>query len=83
MTENLDDNSHVVFPFPGSPFHVRVVDEVNPNKVRVYGPGVEPNGVRKGNPAPFTVDATEAGQAPLECTTTDQLGMYMIGFIRL
>ena len=50
------------------------MDEVNPNKVRCYGPGVETQGVRRGQPAPFTVDCSEAGQAPLEVTTTDKSG---------
>lgn len=63
-----------VLSLTGSPFKVKVVDEVNPNKVRCYGPGIEPQGVRKGQPAMFTVDATKAGYAPLEVTTTDQLG---------
>ncbi|ELU02480.1 hypothetical protein CAPTEDRAFT_100274 [Capitella teleta] len=59
---------------PGSPFRVQVVDEVNAAKVKCFGPGIEPQGVRKGQPAMFTVDATKAGFAPLEVTTTDQLG---------
>ena len=58
----------------GSPFGVHISDEVNPNKVKAYGPGLDPKGVRSGQPAQFTVDATEAGEAPLEVTTTDQLG---------
>ena len=62
----------------GSPFKVKVVDEVNPNKVKCYGPGIEPQGVRKGQPAMFTVDATTAGYAPLEVTTTDQLGRFKV-----
>jgi len=58
---------------PGSPFHVNVTDQplVNPNAVKCYGPGINPKGVRKGTPALFTVDASKAGEAPLEVVTTD------------
>ena len=58
----------------GSPFPVRIVDEVMPDKVRVYGPGVEPAGVRRGQPAVFNVDTTQAGQAELKATVTDSTG---------
>lgn len=58
----------------GSPFHVHITDQVNPSKVRCYGPGIEPKGVRKGQPGIFTVDATEAGVAPLEVVTNDARG---------
>ena len=58
----------------GSPFPVRMVDEINPNKVHCYGAGLDPKGVKAGQPAPFVVDASEAGEAPLEVTTTDQTG---------
>ena len=53
---------------------MRVLDEINPQKVRCYGAGVEPQGVRLGQPAPFAIDCSEAGQAPLEVTTTDPTG---------
>ena len=43
-------------------------------QVQCYGAGVEPKGVRAGQPAPFTVDATEAGEALLECSVTDPSG---------
>lgn len=59
---------------PGSPFTARIVDEVNPNNVRCFGPGLDPKGVRAGQPAPFTVDASDAGEAPLEVVVTDQAG---------
>ncbi|XP_053377764.1 filamin-A-like isoform X5 [Mercenaria mercenaria] len=58
----------------GSPFHVGITDVVNPNKVRCYGPGLDTKEVPAGKPATFTVDATDAGQAPLDVTYTDQLG---------
>lgn len=55
---------------PGSPFHVGVQDRVNPNNVRCYGPGLDSKNVQANKPATFTVDATEAGQAPLDATYT-------------
>ncbi|XP_033105527.1 filamin-A-like isoform X5 [Anneissia japonica] len=62
---------HVTFadtPIPGSPFKPVIRDVVDPSKVLVSGPGVNPVGVRANVPAPFQVDATKAGKAPLECT---------------
>ena len=58
----------------GSPFPVKIKDQVDPNKVQVYGDGINPSGVRSGQPATFTVDPTAAGEAPLEATTTDATG---------
>lgn len=37
-----------------------------PDKVKVYGPGVESTGVQKGKPTKFYVDNTKAGTAPLD-----------------
>lgn len=50
---------------PGSPFNIPIRDRIDPNKVRCYGPGLEPNGARAGVPATFTVDASQAGEAPV------------------
>lgn len=61
-----------VLSVTGSPFHVPIKAPVNPEKVKCYGPGLEPKGVREGAPATFTVDTTEAGEAPLEVTYTDK-----------
>ena len=58
----------------GSPFHVAIVDEVNPKNVHVYGKGVDPKGVTAHAPTDFTVDASEAGSAPLDVTTIDARG---------
>ena len=70
----VDDISKMYPFYSGSPFKVRVVDEINPQNVRCFGPGLDPKGVRAGQPAPFTVDASTAGDAPLDVTVTDQLG---------
>ncbi|XP_069142475.1 filamin-A-like isoform X2 [Argopecten irradians] len=61
-------------PIPGSPFNVSIKNPVNPAKVQCYGPGLDSKGVREGSPATFTVDTTEAGEAPLEVTYTDSQG---------
>ncbi|CAL1528168.1 unnamed protein product [Lymnaea stagnalis] len=60
---------------PGSPFRVDIKNPVNPAKVKVYGPGLDSAYVKAGAPAIFTVDTTEAGQAPLEVTYTDKTGV--------
>ncbi|XP_059165585.1 filamin-A-like isoform X3 [Physella acuta] len=59
---------------PGSPFRVDIKNPVNPAKVKCYGPGLDSANVRAGAPATFTVDTTEAGEAPLEVTYTDKTG---------
>lgn len=52
-------------PIPGSPFRVPVKDPVDPSKVKCSGPGLG-TGVRAHVPQTFTVDCTQAGQAPLD-----------------
>uniref|UniRef100_A0A3Q2GF54 Filamin C, gamma a (actin binding protein 280) n=1 Tax=Cyprinodon variegatus TaxID=28743 RepID=A0A3Q2GF54_CYPVA len=52
-------------PIPGSPFRVPVKDPVDPTKVKCSGPGLGA-GVRAHVPQTFTVDCTQAGQAPLD-----------------
>ncbi len=59
---------------PGSPFKVHIDDELDPNQVHCYGAGLDPKGVRAGQPATFTVDASEAGDAPLEVSVMDPQG---------
>uniref|UniRef100_A0A6Q2WZT7 Calponin-homology (CH) domain-containing protein n=1 Tax=Esox lucius TaxID=8010 RepID=A0A6Q2WZT7_ESOLU len=60
-------------PIPGSPFRVPVRDVVDPSKVRCSGPGLG-DGVRAHVPQMFTVDATQAGKAPLEVQLTGPSG---------
>lgn len=62
------------FCLEGSPFHVEIVDEIDPSRVRCYGPGVESKGVRKGQPGSFTIDASLAGPGTPEVTATDHRG---------
>ncbi|KAL3308646.1 hypothetical protein Ciccas_012818, partial [Cichlidogyrus casuarinus] len=59
---------------PGSPFQVPIKDLVDPSRVRCYGPGLEPRGARAQNPATFTVDASQAGDAPISVATTGRSG---------
>ena len=64
-------------PCPGSPFHVGIKNPVNPEKVQCYGPGLDSRQVKAGKPATFTVDTTEAGEAPLDVKFTDSTGKYI------
>ncbi|XP_062316362.1 filamin-A isoform X1 [Osmerus eperlanus] len=52
-------------PIAGSPFAVPVSDTVDSSKVRCQGPGLGSN-VRANVPQAFSVDASKAGQAPLQ-----------------
>ncbi|XP_041964970.1 filamin-C-like isoform X2 [Alosa sapidissima] len=47
---------------PNSPFRVLVGEGCHPEKVKVYGPGVEKTGLKANEPTYFTVDCSEAGQ---------------------
>lgn len=38
----------------------------HPEKVKVYGPGVEKMGLKANEPTYFTVDCSEAGQGALQ-----------------
>ncbi|XP_039436619.1 filamin-A isoform X4 [Culex pipiens pallens] len=46
---------------PGSPFKVVVTEATRPDKVKVYGPGIEHNQVQEGVPAEFYIDCGQAG----------------------
>lgn len=60
----------------GSPFAVPIKDKVDPSRVRCYGPGLGPRGARAQQPATFTVDASQAGEAPIH--VSDAGNEYMI-----
>ncbi|GFV00221.1 filamin-A [Trichonephila clavipes] len=47
---------------PGAPLRPRT----NPNRVRCYGPGIEPTGVNVGAPTMFTVETFSAGKGKVE-----------------
>ncbi|XP_043196534.1 filamin-A-like isoform X2 [Amphibalanus amphitrite] len=48
---------------PGAPLR----SKTNPDRVRCYGPGVEPSGLAVGVPTTFTVETFAAGQGKVEC----------------
>jgi filamin len=58
---------------PGSPFRVNIQESspFYPDKVKCFGPGLNPRGVRKGEKAVFSVVTNQAGIANLEVFTTD------------
>ena len=49
--------------------------DFDPDKVKAYGPGLE-NGVKPKETTHFTIDTSEAGEAPLEVSIVDDLGEY-------
>ena len=62
---------------PGSPYMAQIMPATDfyPDKVKVFGPGVE-NGINPKETTYFTVDITEAGVAPLEILIVDELGEF-------
>nr|XP_061813370.1 filamin-C-like isoform X2 [Nerophis lumbriciformis] len=50
---------------PNSPFRVQVGEGCHPDRVKVYGPGVEKTGLKANEPTYFTVDCSEAGQGDI------------------
>lgn len=62
---------------PGSPYMAQILPGTDfyPEKVKVFGPGIE-NGVNPKEKTYFTVDTTEAGDAPLEILIQDALGQF-------
>lgn len=60
----LCDNEDI----PCSPYIAQILPNTDyfPEKVDVYGAGVEPNGIQTQVPAKFTVDTRKAGSAPLD-----------------
>ncbi|XP_023620774.1 filamin-B isoform X2 [Myotis lucifugus] len=47
---------------PNSPYRVHIGQGSHPQKVKVFGPGVERSGLKANEPTHFTVDCTEAGE---------------------
>uniref|UniRef100_A0A672SP19 Filamin C n=1 Tax=Sinocyclocheilus grahami TaxID=75366 RepID=A0A672SP19_SINGR len=50
---------------PKSPIRVLVGEGCHPDKVKVFGPGVEKTGLKANEPTYFTVDCSEAGQGDI------------------
>lgn len=59
----------------GSPFSVVIKDKINPDKVNCYGRGLESGVLRQGQPAMFTIDTSNAGDAQLDVTVCSN-GIY-------
>ncbi|XP_025994672.1 filamin-A isoform X4 [Solenopsis invicta] len=55
---------------PGAPLRART----NPNRVRAYGPGIEPTGPIVGAPANFTVETFSAGKGNVDVIVDDPKG---------
>uniref|UniRef100_A0A2K5S882 Filamin B n=1 Tax=Cebus imitator TaxID=2715852 RepID=A0A2K5S882_CEBIM len=47
---------------PHSPYRVNIRQGSHPQKVKVFGPGVERSGLKANEPTHFTVDCSEAGE---------------------
>lgn len=65
----LCDNEDI----PKSPYISQILPSTDyyPDKVECYGPGVQRDGVSKGQRAQFTVDTRRAGSAPLDVQVLD------------
>ena len=63
---------------PGSPYMAQILPATDfyPDRVKVFGAGVE-NGVNPKETTYFTVDITDAGDAPLEILIIDDLGQFV------
>lgn len=59
---------------PGSPFKVNVDKPVEATNVRAYGPGLEAENCRAGQPQNFTIDARDSAPAPLAVSMTATSG---------
>lgn len=59
---------------PGSPFKVVVNEATRPEKVKVYGPGIEHGQVNEGVPAEFYIDCGQAGPGKIGVKLTSSDG---------
>ncbi|XP_066922248.1 filamin-A-like isoform X11 [Clytia hemisphaerica] len=53
-------------PVAKSPYKVKINPAFDASKVKVFGPGIKPTGVKSMEPTYFEVDATEAGEGNVE-----------------
>ncbi|XP_076762357.1 filamin-A-like isoform X2 [Xylocopa sonorina] len=67
----LCDNEDI----PKSPYVANILPKSDfyPDKVEVYGPGVQSESIPSEKPTNFTIDVRKAGQAPLEVIIQDAL----------
>ncbi|XP_053682431.1 filamin-A isoform X1 [Sabethes cyaneus] len=59
---------------PGSPFKIVVSEATRPEKVKVYGPGIEHGQVCEGVPAEFYIDCGQAGPGKIGVKLTSSNG---------
>ncbi|XP_058812007.1 filamin-A isoform X6 [Topomyia yanbarensis] len=59
---------------PGSPFKIVVTEATRPEKVKVYGPGIEHGQVYDGIPAEFYIDCGQAGPGKIAVKLTSSDG---------
>jgi hypothetical protein len=62
----LNDFCKNLFPFCYSPYQLKVRPRVEPDQVKVEGPGVSGKGIPASLPAEFTIDTSQAGYGDLE-----------------
>lgn len=53
---------------------MRIKDELNPDRVQCFGSALDQKQVRVGQVVSLVVDASDAGEAPLDITVTDRHG---------
>ncbi|XP_046746702.1 filamin-A isoform X4 [Diprion similis] len=63
---------------PGAPLRAKT----NPNRVRAYGPGIEPTGPVVGAPANFTVETFSAGKGNVDVIVEDPKGAKIPADVR-
>ncbi|KAL3313083.1 hypothetical protein Ciccas_008320, partial [Cichlidogyrus casuarinus] len=63
---NIKYGDHVV---PGSPFYVNVRGKTDPSHVKCFGPGLNSDNIRVGQPSYFTIDASNAGDGPIQASS--------------
>ncbi|XP_055529815.1 filamin-A isoform X3 [Wyeomyia smithii] len=59
---------------PGSPFKIMVSEATRPDKVKVYGPGIEHGQVHEGVPSEFYIDCGQAGPGKIGVKLTSSNG---------
>ena len=55
-------------PVAKSPYKVKISPAFDASKVKVFGPGIKPSGVKSMEPTYFEVDASEAGEGNVDIT---------------
>jgi hypothetical protein len=65
-TCQLNDFCENLLPIFCSPYQLKVRPRVEPDQVKVEGPGVSGKGIPASLPAEFTIDTSQAGYGDLE-----------------